>query len=97
MRERVYYQCEGAEQKRILDALKNEQKYRKQIPLIGKDGEEICKIAKWDTYTTYIDFWLNNFISDIYTKNPGRIDNIEIYEYETSKGQKINRVKQITA
>lgn len=97
MKERLFFECEGDMKKEILAALKNEQKYNKQIPVYDANGEELCKTIKWDTYHSYIDFWLNNVIADFATTQPGKIQSITLYDYETQKGQKMKRVKQILA
>ena len=98
MRERLFFTCENEEQKKnILDALKNEQKYNKKIKIYNDNNEEIAKIIKWDIYTNYIDFWLDNFVGDFMLKNRGRIDEIQLCEFENSKGQIIARIEKIVA
>lgn len=97
MTERLWFPVEGTDKKEILDALKNEQKYNKKIPIIDSTGEDVAKTIKWDSYHTYIDFWLDNYIADFATKEPGRIQSIQIYDFTTPKGAKIKRVKQIVA
>ena len=97
MRERLFFTCKNDEQKKtILDALKNEQKYNKKIGIYVSNNEEITKIIKWDVYTDYIDFWLDNFIGDFMLKNRGRIDKIQLYDFENTKGQIITRIEKIT-
>ncbi len=97
MRERLFFTCKNDEQKKtILDALKNEQKYNKKIGIYDSNNEEITKIIKWDVYTDYIDFWLDNFIGDFMLKNRGRIDKIQLYDFENTKGQIITRIEKIT-
>lgn len=98
MRERLFFTCENESQKKIiLEALKNEQKYNKKITIYNCEEEEIVKIIKWDAYTNYIDFWLDNFIGDFMTKKCGKINEIQLYDFENSKGQIIKRIKKIIA
>lgn len=97
MRERIYFECDEVSKKEILEALKNEQKYNKKIDIYDKDDEVMTKTIKWDTYSNYIDFWLDNYICDSMTQLPGKIKSIETYIFETSKGQKIKRIKKIIA
>ena len=97
MRERLFFEVTEDEKKIILEALKNEQKYTKQIPLYDSNDEEICKITKWDVYSNYIDFTLNNVISDSITKKPGAISSIELIDFENKKNIKQKRIKKIYA
>lgn len=97
MRERLCFDIEGAEKKALIKALENEQKFRRAIPIIDKDGEKIADTSKWDNYTTYIDFWLSDFIDDGITQKRGFISKIETYEYMTQKGVPIKRIKNIIA
>ena len=96
MRERLYFNVEGDTKKEILEALKNEQKYNKKIPIYDSNGEEIVKTLKWDSYHTYLDFWLDNIISD-YATESGQIKSIQIYNFETPKGTKLKRIRRIIA
>jgi 5S rRNA maturation endonuclease (ribonuclease M5) len=97
MRERLSFDVEGEIKKQILEALKNEQKYNKKIPVYDTNGEEIVKILKWDTYHTYIDFWLDNAIAEFATEKTGKIKEIILYNFTTSKGTKLLRIKEIVA
>lgn len=97
MKERLYFQVEGDLKKEILNALKNEQKYTKKIPITSETGEEVAKTIKWDVYHDYIDFWLDNIIADFATKEPGKIQSITMYDFTTGKGQVMPRIKSILA
>lgn len=97
MKERLSFNISGDDKKQLLEALKNEQKYNKKIPVYDVNGEEIVKILKWDVYHGYIDFWLDNIIADYVTEKPGQIKSIQMYDFTTNKGAKLLRVKAITA
>lgn len=97
MYERLFFETGDLPKREILEALKNEQKVNKKIPIFDENGEEIAKILKYDVYSSYIDFWLDNIIPDYATKQPGRIQNLIIHEVENSKGAKVKRVKTIIA
>lgn len=97
MTERLYFETGDLDKKEILEALKNEQKVNKKIPVYDENGEEIVKILKYDVYHSYIDFWLDNIIASYATKEQGKIQKIEIHEIENSKGVKIKRIKEIVA
>lgn len=97
MKERLSFNIEGDDKKQLLEALKNEQKYNKKIPVYNSNGEEIVKILKWDVYHGYIDFWLDNIIADYDTDKPGVIKAIQMYDFTTNKGAKLLRIKQIIA
>lgn len=96
MIERLYYNINDSNKKIILDALKNEQKYTKKIPIFDKNNEEITKILKFDVYTTHIDFWLDSDIPD-YLVPKRDIKNIEIIDTTNSKGNTIKRIGKIIA
>lgn len=97
MKERLSFNIEGDDKKQLLEALKNEQKYNKKIPVYNSNGEEIVKILKWDVYHGYIDFWLDNIIADYDTDKPGLIQSIKMYDFTTNKGAKLTRIKEIVA
>ena len=97
MRERLSFNIEGDTKKQILEALKNEQKYTKKIPIYDTNDEEIVKILKWDSYHNYIDFWLDNIIEEFRTEKPGLIKEIKMYNFTTSKGATLVRIKEIVA
>ena len=98
MKERLYFNIDDvAVKKEILEALKNEQKVNKQIPVFGEYGNVIAKITKWDIYSKYLDFWLDDFIDDYATKEPGKIQKIVMYDVENNKGTKTRRIKEIVA
>lgn len=99
MRDRLYFRTTVERKKEILEALKNEQKMlkNKKIVICNKLGEEVAKIAKFDTYYESIDFWLDDYISETATEFPGKIQNISTYNYTNNKGQTFLRIKEITA
>lgn len=80
-----------------MEAFKNEQSYIKQIPLYDMNDEELCKVIKMDVYNSYVDFTLNNIISDYMIKEPGKIQTVELYDFQNKKGQIIKRIKKISA
>ena len=56
------------------------------------------KIIKIDTYTSYLDFWLDNFIQGNELKNKNcQIVAINLYDKENSKGIKQKRIRSIIA
>jgi hypothetical protein len=97
MFERVWYKFENEQEKKdILLAFKNETKFTKKIPIYKENEEEhLTKIIKIDTYSTYFDFWLDNFIQSTEVEN-GMVKKIELYDKENSKGVKQKRIKKIT-
>lgn len=97
MRERLWYEMtDDAAKKDLSVAFKNETKFTKKLPLVNKNGEEIGRIVKMDVYTTYVDFWLDDYIDDNeLTNKNGMITHIEIYDKENSKGIKQKRIKYI--
>lgn len=98
MRERLFLEMiDSKERKALLKALENEQKFRRIIPIVNKEGEKIAETSKWDTYTGYIDFWLLDIIDDSVTQKRGAVQEIETYDYMTQKGIEIQRVKEIIA
>lgn len=97
MRERLYYDIESSQKKILVEALKNEQKWNKKIPVYDKNGEFFVNVLKWDVYSSYLDFWLDNDVSETITEKPGRIKDIEIYDFTTKKGITLKRVKKIVA
>jgi len=97
MRERLYYEVEGKKKKEVIEALKNEQKITKKIPIMNSKNEEIAKILKWDDYYSYIDFWLDDLIDDNSVNKNGKISSLEISYYEKKEGVKIPRIKSIVA
>lgn len=97
LRERLYFEVEGAKKKEILEALKNEQRYNKKIPIFNPSEEEIAKVVKWDDYFSYIDLWLDDVIDESLTQNIGRIASIETYLYEKKEGVQLPRIKKIIA
>lgn len=99
MTERLYYNISDEQEKKdILLAFKNETKFTKKIPVFNENNEEIAKIIKIDTYTSYLDFWLDNFIqgNEIKNKN-GQIIAVNLYDKENSKGIKQKRIRSIIA
>ena len=99
MTERLYYNISDEQEKKdILLAFKNETKFTKKIPVFNESNEEIAKIIKVDTYTSYLDFWLDNFIqgNEIKNKN-GQIIAVNLYDKENSKGIKQKRIRSIIA
>lgn len=99
MTERLYYNISDEQEKKdILLAFKNETKFTKKIPVFNENNEEIAKIIKVDTYTSYLDFWLDNFIqgNEIKNKN-GQIIAVNLYDKENSKGIKQKRIRSIIA
>ena len=99
MIERLYYNVSDEQlKKNILLAFKNEMKFSKKIPVLNTSGEEIAKIIKVDSYTTYLDFWLDNYLqgTEIESKN-NQIKQIELYDKENSKGIKQKRIRSIIA
>ena len=86
------------EKKDILLAFKNETKFTKKLPVLNESNEEIAKIIKVDTYTSYLDFWLDNFIQGTELKNKNcQIVAVNLYDKENSKGIKQKRIKSIVA
>ena len=99
MIERLYYNVKDEQEKKdILLACKNETKFTKKLPVVNENNEEIAKIIKVDTYTSYLDFWLDNFIQGTELKNKNcQIVAINLYDKENSKGIKQKRIKSIVA
>ena len=99
MIERLYYEIKNEqERKDILLAFKNETKFTKKIPIFNKDDEEIAKIIKVDSYSSYLDFWLDNFLQWIEIESKkNQIKSIELYDKENSKGIKQKRIRKIVA
>lgn len=99
MFERIWYKFENEQEKKdILLAFKNETKFTKKIPVVNENNEEIAKIIKVDTYSSYLDFWLDNFIQGNELKNKNRqIVSINLYDKENSKGIKQKRIRSIIA
>lgn len=99
MIERIWYKFENEQEKKdILLAFKNETKFTKKLPVLDINNEEIAKIIKVDTYTYYLDFWLDNFIQGTELKNKnGQIVSINLYDKENSKGIKQKRIRSIIA
>lgn len=96
MRERLFYDVTEEQKKEILIALKNEQKYSKKLNIYDRNDEVIAKTLKWDVYTKYLDFWLEDFIDDDWSEVAGRIKNIELYDFTNNKGIILKRIKKIT-
>lgn len=96
MRERLYYSVTEETKKEILLALKNEQKYSKKLNIYDKNNEVIARSLKWDIYTNYLDFWLEDYIDDDWSETRGRIKNIELYDFTNNKGVVLKRIKKIT-
>lgn len=99
MRERVYYNfSDDKEKQAIMVAFKNENKFTKKLPLLNSNNEEIGKIIKVDEYSTYLDFWLDEYIQDsVMSNKKGQITAINLYEKENSKGVKQKRIRSIVA
>jgi len=97
VRERLYFNVTEDTKKALMEAFKNEQSYIKQIPLYDMNDEELCKVIKMDVYNSYVDFTLNNIISDYMIKEPGKIQTVELYDFQNKKGQIIKRIKKISA
>jgi hypothetical protein len=99
MFERLYYSTTDEQEKKdILLAFKNESKFTKKFPIVNEENEEIAKIIKIDTYNTYLDFWLDNYLqgSELKNKN-GQIVAVNLYDKENSKGVKQKRVRSVVA
>jgi len=97
-RERLWYKFSSDKEKKdILEAIKNETKFSKKIPIYNTKDEEIGRILKFDTYTTYFDFWLEDFIAEEELSFKGKIDKFELTEMENNKGLKVKRVGRIIA
>ena len=96
MRERLYYSVTEETKKEILLALKNEQKYSKKLNIYDKNNEVIARSLKWDIYTNYLDFWLEDYIDDDWSETRGRIKNIELYDFTNNKGVVLKRINKIT-
>lgn len=96
MKERLFFEIEEGKNE-LLEALKNEQKYNKKIPIINENGDLIQKIVKFDVYHSYIDFHLDDVIPDYATEEPGKIQSITLYDFINNKGSKIKRIKSIIA
>jgi hypothetical protein len=97
-RERLWYRFSSDKEKKdILEAIKNETKISKKIPIYNTKNEEIGKVLKFDTYTSYFDFWLEDYISEEELSFKGKIETFEIVEVENNKGVKIKRIKNIIA
>ena len=66
--------------------------------LVGKTLGEIAKIIKVDSYSSYLDFWLDNFLQGIEIESKkNQIKSIELYDKENSKGIKQKRIRKIVA
>lgn len=93
MLERLTYNT--TDKKVILEALKNEQKYVKKIPVLShKDNEVIAKIVDWELYNSHISFILDEPICDSEAKL-GQIASLTIYDYTNTSGDKLKRIKDI--
>lgn len=100
MRERLFLEVKEEEKKDLVEALKNEFKLTKNIPIENSNGEIICYTNKHDVYSSYIDFTLTDFINDNVTKQLGRIQKINtFYEEVIKKDKKVRylRIKSILA
>lgn len=94
-KERIWYDVENEDEKKtILLAFKNEMKFTKKVPVENEEGEVIARIIKLETYTNYIDFWLDNILCEADLKENGKIRSIELYDKETTKGSQ-KRIKKI--
>lgn len=100
MRERLFLEVKEEEKKDLVEALKNEFKLTKNIPIENSNGEIICYTNKYDVYSSYIDFTLTDYINDNITEQLGRVQKINtFYEDVIKKDKKIRylRVKSILA
>lgn len=97
MRERLYFEVEGKEKKLYLEALKNEQRFNKKIPIYNVNGEKVAEILKWDDYYSYIDFWLEDLVEEELVNESGKISSIEIEYFEKKEGIKLPRIKRIVS
>lgn len=99
MKERLFYNIpEGQDKKIIVEALKNEFKYNKKIPILNSNYEAIAYTSKYEVYTNYIDFYLNDPIADHTMKQLGKIQSIDIYVDENiKKDKKEKRIDSILA
>lgn len=95
MLERIYYQFSGDEisDKEISNALKNENKFNKKIP-VCKDEEKIASVAKIEEYYSFIELYFDEGIEDRLIKK-NKVKEIVMYDYTTKKGEVIKRVKEI--
>lgn len=100
MKERLFFELCDLSKKELLEALKNEFKINKNIPIYNDNGETICYTNKYDIYTNYLDFYLTDWIPDWTTKEIGKIQKISIYSEQTIKKDKplvYPRIKYIIA
>ena len=96
-RERIWYDViDEHEKKQILLAFKNETKIVKKIPVFNSNNEEISKIIKLEPYSSYIDFYLEDYVCDSELSKNGKIQLLELYDKETNKGLQ-KRIKRIIA
>lgn len=98
MRERLYFTIPTeADRRELLSALKNEFKFFKKVKIYDKAGEEIAKSSKYEVYSNYIDFYLDDIIDEGLTQKPGAISSLSIKEAENYKGVRYKRVDTIIA
>ena len=91
MVERLIYNT--TDKKLMLEALKNEKKYVKKIP-VYKDDEVVGRIVDWEWYNSHISFILDEPMAD-YMVDKKLIKSLTIYDYKKTNGEVLKRVKDI--